>query len=175
MDLDQPCTTTKSMSMVSVAYVPGLSRNMLSTRKAVEQGGKPLVYYKTKAVLGFPGKESLVLNFFPRKELFSKTDVRRTPRQEAALGLAAKTADAMRIEALGQWGPCADVRRSPRQGVVLEVAAKAHDMVVVHSVLAHPGKEITHKTVQTMGIVTTGQCRPCEARWQVKAKRQAVQ
>ena len=54
VDLDQPCTTTKSMSMVSVAYVPGLSRNLLSTRKAVEQGGNPLVYYKTKAVLGFP-------------------------------------------------------------------------------------------------------------------------
>ena len=48
--LDQPGTTSKPMKMVSVAYVPGLLRNLLSTRKAVEQWGNPLVYYKTKAV-----------------------------------------------------------------------------------------------------------------------------
>ena len=37
VDLNQPGTTTKPMNMVSVAYAPGLSRNLLSTRKAVEQ------------------------------------------------------------------------------------------------------------------------------------------
>ena len=57
VDLDQPGTTTKPVKMVSVAYVPGFSRNLLSTRKAVEQWGKPLVSYKTKTVLGFPGEE----------------------------------------------------------------------------------------------------------------------
>ena len=109
VDLDQPDTTTKPMKMVPFGYVSGLSRNLLSTRKAVKQWGKPLVYDETKAVLGFPGEESLALNFCPRKGLFSATGVRRTPSQGAALELAAKTA-----EATGRWGPCADVRRSPR-------------------------------------------------------------
>ena len=67
MDMDQTGTTTKPVKMVFVAYVPGLLRNLLSTRKAVEQWGKALVYYKTKAVLEFPGEESLVFNFCPRK------------------------------------------------------------------------------------------------------------
>ena len=44
VDLDQPGTTTKPVKVVSVAYVPGLSRNRLSTRKAVEQWSEPLVY-----------------------------------------------------------------------------------------------------------------------------------
>ena len=79
VELDQPGTTTKPVKMVSVAHVPGLSRNLLSTRKAVEQWGKSLVYYETKVVLGFPWEESLVLNFFSCKGLFSATGVRRTP------------------------------------------------------------------------------------------------
>ena len=37
VDLDQPDSTTKPVKMVDVAYMPGLSRNLLSTRKAVEQ------------------------------------------------------------------------------------------------------------------------------------------
>ena len=78
VDLDQPGTTTKLVKMVSVASVPGLSRNLLSTRKAVEQWDKPLVYYKTNAVLSVPGKESPVFNFCPRKRLFSAIGVRRT-------------------------------------------------------------------------------------------------
>ena len=75
------------------------------------------------------------------------------------LGLAEKTAEAMImiIEATGQWRACADVRRSPRQVAALAVAAKAHDMMVVHRVLAHPSEEITQKTVQAVGITTTGQ------------------
>ena len=89
MDLDQPRTTIKPVKMVSVAYVPGLSLNLHFTHKAVEQWDKPLVYYKTKAVLGFPGEESLVFNFCFRKGLFSATGVRRTPSQGAALALAA--------------------------------------------------------------------------------------
>ena len=114
VDLDQPGTTTKSAKLVSVAYVPELSRNLLSTRKAVEQWGKPLVYCKTKAVLGFLGEESLIFNFCPRKGLFSATGVRRTPCQGAALGLVAKTVETIGIETTGRWGPCANVRRSPR-------------------------------------------------------------
>ena len=146
VDLDQPGTTTKPVKMVVVAYVPGLSRNLLSTRKSVEQRGKPLVYYKTKSVLRFPGEESLVFNYCPRKGLFSATYVRRTPSQGAALRLAAKTAEATRIEATGQWWPSANVRRSPRQGAALAVAAKAHGMMEVYRVLAH----LSEKTTQTM-------------------------
>ena len=78
VDLDQPGTTTKLAKMVVVAYVPEISRNLLSTRKALKQWGKAPVYYKTKAILMFPGEESLVFNFCPRKGLFSVTGVRRT-------------------------------------------------------------------------------------------------
>ena len=41
VDLDQPGHTTKMVKMDDVAYVPGLSWNLLSTAKAVEQWGKP--------------------------------------------------------------------------------------------------------------------------------------
>ena len=174
-DLDQPGTTTKPVEIVLVPYVPGLSRNLLSTREAVEQWGKPHVYYKAKAVLGFPGEEALVFNFCPRKGRFRAIGVRRTPSQGAALRLAAKTAEPMGIEATDQSGPCADVRRSPRQGVVLAVVAKAYNMVEVHRVLTHPSEEVTQKTVQAMETTTTGRWGPCEARLQVKAKRQAMQ
>ena len=37
VDLDKLGTTTKPVKVVSVAYMPRLSRNLLSTRKAVEQ------------------------------------------------------------------------------------------------------------------------------------------
>ena len=108
-DLDQPGHTTKMVKMDDVAYVPGLSRNLLSTVKAVEQWGKPLIYYRNKAVLGFPGEESLVFKFCPRKGLFSATGARRIPRQEVALEanltenglmrIASGTALVMRAEA----------------------------------------------------------------------------
>ena len=78
MDLDQLDTTTKSVKMVSVGYVPERWPNHMSTRKAAKQWGKPLVYYEMKAVLRFLGEESLVFNFCPRKRLFSATSVRRT-------------------------------------------------------------------------------------------------
>ncbi|CAN0258420.1 unnamed protein product, partial [Ascophyllum nodosum] len=55
VDLDQPGRTTKMVRMDDVAYVPGLSRNLVSTVKAVEQWGKPLIYYRNRAVLGLPG------------------------------------------------------------------------------------------------------------------------
>ena len=128
-----------------------------------------------KPVLGFPGEELLVFNFFPRKGLRSATGARRTSSQRAALGLAEKTAEAMRIEATGQWWPCVDVRRSPRQGVTHSVAAKAHDIVEVQRVLAYPSGKITNNTVQAMGIMATALWGPCEACLQVKTKRQVVQ
>ena len=117
----------------------------------------------------------LAFNFCPRKGLFPVTVVSWIPSQEAALGLAAKTPETMRIETTGQWGPCADMRRSSRQGAVLVVAVKAHDMAEVHRVLAHPREEITQKAVQAMGIVTTGQWGACKLRLQAEAKLQAVE
>ena len=48
---------------------------------------------------------------------------------------------------------------------------EAHDMAEVHYVLVHPSENITQKTVQVMGIATTGQWGPCEALLQLKAKR----
>ena len=39
VDLDQPGHTTKMVKMDNVAYVPELSRNLLSTVKAVGQWG----------------------------------------------------------------------------------------------------------------------------------------
>ena len=124
MDLDQPGTTTKLVNMISVAYVPGRTRNLLSTRKAVKHWGKPFVYCKTKAVLGFPGEESLVYNFYPRKRLDSATSMRRTPTQGAALALAEKMTEAIRVETTGQSGLRSDIRRSASQGAALALAAK---------------------------------------------------
>ena len=70
VDLDQPGHTTKMMKMGDVANVPGLSRNLLSTIKAVEQWGKPLIYYRNKAVLGFPGENRLLSNSAPVRDCF---------------------------------------------------------------------------------------------------------
>ena len=72
VDLDQPGTTTKPVVVVCVSYVLGLSRNLLSTREAVNQWGKPLVFYKTIAVLGFPGEESLLFTSAPARDCFQK-------------------------------------------------------------------------------------------------------
>ena len=82
--------------MVSVAYVPGSWRKLLSICKALEQWGKTLVYYKTKAFLGFQGEESLVFSFCPHNGLFLAAGVRRTPSQEAVLALTAKTTEAIK-------------------------------------------------------------------------------
>ena len=58
--------------------------------------------------------------------------MRRSSSQEAALALAAKTAQAIKT-ATGQWGPFTDVRRRPRQGAALAVAAKARDVMKGHT------------------------------------------
>ena len=100
--------------------------------------------------------------------------MRRSSSQGAVLALAAKTTEAMRT-ATGQWGPCADVSQSPKQEAALAVVVKARGVMKVRHVLVDPREEITQKTVQAMEIATTGQRGPCEARLQVKAKRQAVQ
>ena len=157
VDLDQPRRTTKMVKMDDVACVPGLSRNLLSTVKAAEQWGKPLIYYRNKAVLRFPGEESLVFKFCPRRGLFSATGARRIPRQEAALE-ANLTENGLVIIASG-----ATLR-----------ASASRDIMEVHRMFAHPSEDITRKTAVMMGIETTGQWGACETCFQAKAKRHAV-
>ena len=99
--------------------------------------------------------------------------MRQSSSQGAALALAAKTAEVMRT-VTGQWGPCADVRRSPRQGAALVVAAKARNVMKVYHVFADPGGKIEQKTLQAMGMATTDQWGPCEARFSMKVKWKVV-
>ena len=159
MNLDQPGNTTKMVKMDDVAYGPRLSRNLLSTVKAVEQWGKPLIYYRNKAVLGFPGKESHVFKFCPRKGLFSATGARRIPRQEVALEANLTENGLVRI--------ASGTALATRAGV-------SRDVMEVHRMLAHPSEDITRKTAEMMGIETTGQWGACETCFQAKAKRHAV-
>ena len=159
VDLDQPGHTIKMVMMDDVAYVPGLSRNLLSTIKAVEQWGKPLIYYRNEAVLGFPGEESLVFKFCPCKGLFSATGARRIPRQEVALGANLTENRSVRI--------ASGTALAMRAGV-------SRDVTEVHRMLAHPSEDITRKTAEMMGIETTGQWGACETCFQAKAKRHAV-
>ena len=159
MDLDQPGHTTKTVKMDDVAYVPGLSRNLLSTVKAVEQLGKPSIYYRNKAVWGFPGEESLVFKFCSRRGLFSATGARRTPRQEVALEATLTENGLVEIAS----------------GTALAMRAGAsRDVMEVRRMLAHPSEDITRKTAEMMGIETMGQWGACETCFQVKAKRHAV-
>ena len=145
------------VKMDDVAYVPGLSRTLLSTVKAVEQWGKPFIYYRNKAVLGFPGEESLVFKFCPRRGLFSATGARRIPRQEAALEASLTENGLVKI------APGAALR-----------ASASRDVMEVHRMLAHPSVDITRKTAEMMGIETAGQWGACETCFQAKAKRHAV-
>ena len=64
------------------------------------------------------------------------------------------------------------VRTSAR--AALAVAAKAHNKMEVYRMLAHPSEDIMRKTVEAMGIATTGHWRSCEACLQIKAKQHAV-
>ena len=137
-------------------YVPGLSRNLLSTIKAVEQWGKPLIYCRNKAVLGFPGEESLVFKFCPRKGLFSATGAGRVPRQEVSLG-ANLTENGL-------------VRIASGTALVMR-AGVSRNVMEVHRILAHPSENITKKTAEMVGIETTGQWGACETCFQAKAKR----
>ena len=159
VDLDQPGHTTKMVKMDDVAYVPGLSRNLLSTVKAVEQWGQPLIYYRNKAVLGFPGEESLVFKFCPRRGLFSATGARRIPRQEVALE-ANLTENGL-------------VKTASGTALAMRAGA-SRDVMEVHRMLAHPSENIIRKTAVMMGIEMTGQWGACETCFQAKAKRHAV-
>ena len=159
MDLDQPGRTTKMVKMDDVAYVPGLSRNLLSAVKAVEQWGKPLIYNRNEAVLEFPREESLVFKFCPRRGLFSATGARRTPRQEVALEENLTVNGLVKIAS----------------GTALAMRAGAsRDVMEVHRMLVYPSEDITTKTAVMMGIETTDQWGACETCFQAKAKRHAA-
>ncbi|CAM9661887.1 unnamed protein product, partial [Ascophyllum nodosum] len=53
-------------------------------------------------------------------------------------------------------------------------AGVSRDVMEVHRMLAHPSEDNTRKTVEMMGIETTGQWGACETCFQAKAKRHAV-
>ena len=94
-----------------------------------------------KAVLGFPGEESLVFKFCPRRRLFSATGARRIPGQEVALEANLTENGLMKIAS----------------GTALVLRAGAsRDVMEVHRMLAHPSEDITRKTAVMMGIATTG-------------------
>ena len=147
VDLDRPGHTTKMVKMNDVAYLPGLSRNLLSTVKAVEQWGEPLIYYRNKAVLGFPRDEPLVFKFCPCRGLISATGARRIPSQEVALE-ANLTENGL-------------VKTTSGTALAMR-AGTSHDVMEVHRMLAHPSEDITRKMAEMMGIETTGQWRACE-------------
>ena len=147
------------VKMDDVAYVTGLSRNLLSTIKAVEQWGKELVCYRNEAVLGFLGEGSLVFKFCPRKGLFVATGARRIPRQEVALGPNLTENELVRI--------------ASGKALAMRAGVSRHVMEV-RRMLAHPSEDITRKTAEMMGIETTGQWGACETCLQAKAKRHAV-
>ena len=111
-----------------------------------------------KAVLGFPGDESLVFNLCTRKGLFSGTGVRRIQNQ---------------VEALGTSIPEARLVRTG-EGVALAVAVKARNIMKVHCMLAHSSEVMMRKTPEAIGITTTGQWGFCEACLQAQAKRYDV-
>ena len=70
VDPDRPGTTATPVKLVAVAYVPRISWKLLSTCKAVEQWGRPLVYYKTKAVWGSRGRSRSCLTSAPARDCF---------------------------------------------------------------------------------------------------------
>ena len=70
VNLGQPGTTTKPVKMVSVAYVPERLRKSRSTRKAVEQWRKPLVYYKMRLFWGSRGRSRSLLTSAPARDCF---------------------------------------------------------------------------------------------------------
>ena len=159
LDLNQPGHATKTVKMDDVGHVPELSRNLLSTIKVVEQWGKPLIYYRNEAVLEFPGEESLIFKFCPRKGVFSATGARWIPRQEVALGANLTENGLVRIAS----------------GTVLAMRpGVSRDVMEVHRMLAHPSEDITRKTGEMMGIETTDQWGTCETCFKGKAKRHAV-
>ena len=69
VNVDQPGHTTKMVEMDDVAYVPGPSRKLLCTIKAVEQWGKPLICYK-KLFWSSRGRNCLFSNSAPVRDCF---------------------------------------------------------------------------------------------------------
>lgn len=119
-----------------VTYVPGLSKNLLSARKASKTSGKSFVCYENKVVLRMLRDQSFVSRFCSRTDIFSASGVRHGPHPETAL--AAST-----------------TRGSPGVGMTTSTASRK--IMKVHRMLMHLSEDITRKTVEQMGIVTIGE------------------
>ena len=97
----------------------------------MEQWRKKIIYYRSKAVLGFTGEESLVFTFCSRRGLFSATGARRIPRQEVALEANLTENGLVKIAS----------------GTALAIRAGAsRNVMEVHRMLAHSSEVITRKT-----------------------------
>ena len=70
VDLEQPGTTTKPVKMVAAAYVPGLLRYLLYTRKAVEQWGDRSSTTKRRLFWSSRGRSRLFLTSALAKDCF---------------------------------------------------------------------------------------------------------
>ena len=81
VNLDQLGNTTKLVRMDAVACVLELSRNLLSTLKAVSQWGKLLFYYIKRLFWGSGGRSRSVVTSAPG--LFSATGKIRIPSKVA--------------------------------------------------------------------------------------------
>ena len=119
VDLAQPGNTTKLVRMGAIVYVLGFSRNLLSTFKAVDKWKNTPIYYRIKAVLGFPGKEArskygggwasenrcagVALAVAAKARNIMKVYYMLAHPSE---GITQKTTEAMRITTTGQWGSC---------------------------------------------------------------------
>ena len=91
VDLDQPGTTTKPVKMVSVTYMPHLSWIQLSTHKAMEQWGKPLVYYKKKeGCFRVPGGGVTCFKLLPPQGIISCQMCEMDPESRGSAGVGRK-------------------------------------------------------------------------------------
>lgn len=136
IDLAQPGGISKVATIYDVAYMRGLSKNLLSIRKASKTSGKPFVYYENKAVLGIPGDEFFVLPLCSRTGMFSTSEVRHAPHPKTVVA--------------------ASTTRSPRVAIATRTASR--EIVPMHRMLAHPSDDTTRKTAEQMGVVTIGEC-----------------
>ena len=90
VDLGQPGNTTKPVKMVFVAYMREPSRNLLSSRKAVEQGGvNRSSTTKRRLFWGSRGRSRLILTSAPARDCF-RNRCETNPETKGSAGIGSK-------------------------------------------------------------------------------------
>ena len=77
--------------MVVAAYVPTLSRNLLSTSKPAEQLGKPIVYHKTKAFGGIFGGGVALFQLLPPRRIGFRNKCKADPESRGGVGVGSES------------------------------------------------------------------------------------